>query len=103
MFQNFTGAIDPHGAHRPFNLALHEHMMALGYSWTHQPATWEESGDAENGPCLDGCPAYDEYTGIDEYVYSGEYGVLASCAIDLEWEAFCREQDPRAAEQAHGC
>lgn len=47
----------------PIDLALHEHMLSLGYVFTHHPA--------------DGHPAYDEYMGPNEYVFASENGVLA--------------------------
>lgn len=36
-------------------------MVLLGYEVTHVEAHWEDIGDVENGPKLDGHPAYDEW------------------------------------------
>ena len=32
-----------------------------GYALTHFPESWEDVGDAENGPLIQGGPAYDEW------------------------------------------
>lgn len=37
-------------------------LSAAGWTCTHMPEWWEDVGDAENGPKLDGCPAYDSWT-----------------------------------------
>ena len=82
--------------HAPFNPALHEHLMALGYVRVRHAASWEDVGCGETGPMLEGGPAYDEYAGPDEYVYSSEIGVLDRQPRDLEFEAF-------VARQQHQC
>lgn len=77
----------------PFNLALHEHLTALGYSWVQHEETWEDVGDAENGPELTGGPAFDEYTGPDEIVCASASGDVGREARNLEAEAYWAGQD----------
>lgn len=36
-------------------------LNAAGYECTHEPASWCDDGDVENGPHLSGGPAYDEW------------------------------------------
>lgn len=89
------------GPHVPFNLALHDHMMTLGYEWTRIPDSWEDDGDGESGPHLTGGPACDQYAGPDEYVYCAFEGrVLDRQARDLEYEAWCDGQIE--ASNTHG-
>lgn len=52
----------------------HHHLIDLGFSHVHVEASWEDTGDAENGPRLSGDPAYDEYTLGDMTVYIGGAG-----------------------------
>jgi len=47
----------------PFNLALHDHLIALGFHHDRIPAYWADDGDAENGPDLSGCMTHDRYDG----------------------------------------
>jgi hypothetical protein len=59
----------------PFNPAAHDHLLALGFTHERYEASWEDLGDAENGPQLSGGPAYDEYQAEDGFtVYVGEDG-----------------------------
>jgi len=60
----------------PFNLALHEHLMTLGYKWRRYDAYYEDVGTRDSGPLLRGNPSYDEYEGFDDLVFSGEDGTL---------------------------
>lgn len=89
----------PVGPFRPFNLALHEHLIAQGYSWEQCPASWHDDGDAESGPSLGGGPAYDRYIGDGEYVYAVEDGTLDREARDYKLEAWCDAQ--WQAQQSH--
>jgi hypothetical protein len=73
------------GPHVPFNLALHHHLLSLGYEWTRNPESWEDTGGPESGPRLSGGPAYDEYESPDDFVYASEDG-----SVDCQGA----EQDP---------
>lgn len=42
-------------------------LNAAGYECTHNEEWWEDDGDAENGPHLNGCLAYDEWTNGKHY------------------------------------
>ncbi len=52
-----------------FNPALHAFMMSQGATHQRFAASWEDVGDAENGPEMTGCQAYDEYT-LDDTCYA---------------------------------
>lgn len=70
----------------PYNLALHEHLISLGYVHTHNEADFDD-GDPENGPgTYGGHCAFDQYEGPDEYCFASEAGVLDRQARDLELE-----------------
>ena len=43
-------------------------LLALGYTQRQVPAHWEDTGDAENGPRLDGHNEYDVWTRGDSTV-----------------------------------
>lgn len=45
----------------PYNLAAHEFLIENGYSYKHEEESWEDVGDAENGPRLRGNPECDTY------------------------------------------
>jgi hypothetical protein len=77
----------------PFNLALHEHLLALGYEHERMGESYAEIGDGESGPELEGGPAYDVYRGSDEYVYSSAGGILDRTARDLALEAWLDEHE----------
>ena len=77
---------------KPFNIALHEHLTSLGYNHTRHASSWQDIGDADNGPCLDGGPAYDEYAGDDEYIFASEDGVLDRTPRDLAFEQWVDTQ-----------
>jgi hypothetical protein len=84
---------------RPFNEDVHHWLVELGYERAYCPADFEDVGDAENGPKLVGGPAYDEYTGPEEYIIIDESGHFAHREKrDLAMEAWCNEQ----ADQAMG-
>lgn len=85
-------------AAEPFNIALHDHLISLGYRRERVEASWEDVGDAENGPKLEGGPAFDCYTGADEYVYASEIGVLDRNARDEAFEQWADEQSRPMSE-----
>ena len=76
----------------PFNLALDEFLVGLGYVRTRQEAEWEDVGNAETGPMVEGSPAYDEYCGADEYVFASESGLVDRMPRDLDFEVFVAGQ-----------
>jgi len=80
--------------HTPFNEVAHCHLMSLGYEHTRIEATWEDTGDAENGPHLDGGPTFDQYTAADHYVYIDENGCTGTeprnAAMEADLEEFYR-------------
>lgn len=46
-----------------------QELLAAGYFIIPHEASWEDIGDAENGPKMSGGPAYDEYRkGTDVYI-----------------------------------
>ena len=53
-------------------------LVLLGYEVTHHPARWEDIGDAENGPKLDGHDAYDEWTRGDHSLIVQDNAVVDS-------------------------
>ena len=65
----------------PFNESHALLLTALGFKVTSHPATWEDVGDAENGPELVGGPAYDEWSnGITSvYVVDGQCEEVEAC------------------------
>ncbi len=72
----------------PFNLALHEHLLALGYAWQQHPAEYGDDGDGESGPMPWGHPAWDEYEGPLDRVFYSALGVAEAQLRDLQAEAF---------------
>ena len=72
----------------PFNLAAHEVLVAAGYSYSRVEADWYDAGDAENGPMLQGGPAYDLYEDANSHVVVGEDGNSGFEWRDLEMEAY---------------
>ena len=58
-------------------------LLACGYVVTHHEAHWEDDGDAENGPHLSGCPAYDEWREGGKYVIV-ENGWVVESGVDQE-------------------
>jgi hypothetical protein len=92
----------------PFNAAAHEALLAAGYKHERVEASWEDDGDAENGPHLSGGPAYDEYKDADSRVVVQEEGKAFYEIRDLEleaaieaWGAECDAMDQGAQERAH--
>jgi len=71
---------------QPYNLALHEHLLALGYEHKRIDADWEDTGTADSGPLLHGHNGYDEYAGPDELVVATADGELDREERDLEFE-----------------
>ena len=65
----------------PFNESTALLLTALGFTLTQHEATWEDVGDAENGPKLAGGPAYDEWSnGITSvYVVDGMVEEVEAC------------------------
>jgi hypothetical protein len=45
----------------PHHALLHETLVEAGYSYTREPCTFEDDGDAESGPHLTGGPEFDQY------------------------------------------
>lgn len=75
----------------PFNLALHEMMLARGASYIRIEAHWEDVGDPENGPRLDGWPATDLYTDDTHDYHSDENGRVTVEPRDFELERHINE------------
>jgi hypothetical protein len=66
----------------PFNPAFHEFMFLEGATHKRIEEHWEDAGDAENGPQLEGFMAHDLYTldGIDYAVFeNGKTDRAQSC------------------------
>ncbi len=78
---------------KPYNLALHEHLMSLGYEYQRFACTFEDAGDAENGPHLTGGPAYDMYSSPTEFIYATEGGVLDHEDRNLAFEKMMAEMN----------
>lgn len=70
----------------PYNLALHEHLIAQGYEWRRMPElVWECTAcQLENNDGL----AYDEYIGPHEMVFALSDGTIEREARDPEFEQF---------------
>ena len=82
----------------PFNQDIHDNLVAMGYVPTLYECTFEDVGDAENGPELTGDPAFDEYKGPAEYVIVDESGhVVHREERDLVFEAWIEEQEAKWA------
>ena len=62
----------------PFNQALHDFLITNGYQRYHEPESFEDDGDCENGPHLTGDPAFDEYVDENTRVIVEEGGVVWS-------------------------
>lgn len=58
----------------PYNLALHDHLVALGYTWERVEAT-----------CIIEVP-YDEYVGFDDMVFVEENGTIEVEVRNVEFE-----------------
>jgi hypothetical protein len=86
---------------RPFNEAVHYWLVELGYERAHFPESFEDDGGAESGPHLTGGPAYDEYTGPEEYIIIDMHGHFAHREKrDLAMEAWCDEQAKATGAQS---
>lgn len=82
-------------------LALHDHLLLLGYRRTRHPAECGDDGDGETGPMPWGHPAYDEYEGPDEFVLATETGVLDREARDQQFEQWLAGHGDEAEAVAH--
>ena len=49
-----------------FNVAIHQHLISLGYEYEYREACWEEYGDIENGPKIWGYEEFDSYTNYSD-------------------------------------
>jgi hypothetical protein len=72
----------------PYDLAAHAALTAAGYTYERVEAEWCETGDAENGPDMDGHPAFDLYTDANSTVMVSEIGCTLFEWRDLEMEAY---------------
>jgi hypothetical protein len=54
----------------------HYHLIELNFDHVHIQAHVEDRGDVESGPMIAYDPAYDEYTGGDEYLVIDENGIV---------------------------
>jgi hypothetical protein len=74
----------------PYNQVAHDFLLEQGYTHHHEKATWEEVGDAENGPKVDGGPACDVYGDKKDYVIVDENGAAwfeeGAAAMDIAYE-----------------
>lgn len=52
----------------------HHHLLELGFEHRTIPADWEDTGNAESGPCLSGHESYEQYELGDMTVYIGNDG-----------------------------
>lgn len=79
----------------PFNPVAHDAIIAAGFDYQYIPASWEDIGNGETGPMLDGGPAFDCYSreifydcDLDvatvEYIYISEDG-RTDCEITQEY------------------
>ena len=72
----------------PFNPEVHDHLIAIGYTFIPRPAEWDD-GDPENGPGTGGYDEWDEYEGPAEYIAIDRSGhVVHREDRDLEFEAW---------------
>ena len=51
----------------PFNAGAHQSLLEQGFIFAYHEESWEDTGDAENGPQLTGGPAYNEYISKDNF------------------------------------
>ncbi len=66
---------------KPHNLALHQHLLALGYEHERMPAQAGDDGDAETGPMPWHSPSCDQYTFADEVVWLDANGIAVHEAV----------------------
>lgn len=86
----------------PFHAAAHAWLIANGYTHKRMDAEWEDTGDAESGPRLDGHPAFDEYTSDTDYVIIDERGFQHCEKRDMEWEAHVDAMEAGSCDPIHG-
>lgn len=58
----------------PFNPQKHDELIAQSYAYTRIPADWEDVGNGETGPMIDGHPDYDQYEKGNEYIVIDQAG-----------------------------
>jgi hypothetical protein len=71
----------------------HDFLTDQGaYTHEHVPESYEDYGDAENGPDLQGGPAFDAYEGESHCIIIGPSGLIEHQAErDWDFEKYCRE------------
>jgi hypothetical protein len=72
-------------------------MSLLGFQCTVHPESWEDVGDAENGPRIIGGPAYDEWTRSEYLIKDGkvirrDFSVYVQGGMVVGTEIFPPEQ-----------
>jgi hypothetical protein len=75
------------------NRWLHDMLTDQGAcSHEHQPDSWEDTGDAETGPILEGGPAFDIYTSESHTFIIDATGTVVDSEL-IEWDMwrFCEE------------
>jgi hypothetical protein len=78
---------------QPFNLALHEMMLARGARHWRIEENWEETGDPENGPGgLSGWPNIDQYIDSTHEYYVTEAGRIDVEPRNFEFERYAEDQ-----------
>lgn len=82
------------------NLRLHHLLTDQGACvHVHYPESFEDVGDAENGPELVGGPAYDEYScDSHSFIVDGTGQIVFSSAIDWDFERFAAGMADAAGE-----
>jgi hypothetical protein len=77
-----------------FNEDIHAHLVGLGFTHTHYDADWEDTGDGETGPMLEGHPGFDEYEDATDRIIIDHHGKFADHEKrDLEFEKYCDEME----------
>lgn len=86
------------------NIFAHRMLTDQGaYVHTHYPDSWEDIGDAENGPQVVGGPAYDEYSGDSDYFIIDPSGlIVAQMAIDWAFVRWYAEHPDPSEEEREG-
>ena len=67
---------------------VHHHLLELGFVHVHHEADWEDGGDAENGPKLEGGPAFDDYYADTDSIYINHDGSAHLEQRDPDLEEF---------------
>jgi hypothetical protein len=84
----------------PFNLALHDHLIELGYTYERMEEYWEDVGGPESGPDLVGWPTTDVYTTGADRFYVSESGTIEHAYRDKDAEEAAEAME-RALEETH--